>query len=169
MVGSGKRWKISFGPASLRCASRYQQVMYKCSITLTAQLKRQPPTPTHASLTTLPPLVPCSLPCRVALLELHNFNTITLTAPSPAVLHRRVALPPLPHRWMVDPPTTLKHQPPTPLRSPTTGMAHEVNIPSFEMARAPVTNSEFLRFVEDGGYARREHWSHEGWRWLTRK
>jgi len=34
--------------------------------------------------------------------------------------------------------------------------AHRVEVAPFRMARAPVTNSEFAAFVEDGGYRRRE-------------
>ena len=47
--------------------------------------------------------------------------------------------------------------------------AHPVHIKSFRMARAPVTQSEFLAFIEDGGYQRRELWSLEGWTWRTRE
>ncbi len=46
--------------------------------------------------------------------------------------------------------------------------AHEVRVEPFAMARAPVTQAEFLAFVEDGGYGRRELWSYTGWRWRTR-
>ncbi|MCP4658393.1 MAG: SUMF1/EgtB/PvdO family nonheme iron enzyme [bacterium] len=35
------------------------------------------------------------------------------------------------------------------------------------IARYPVTNVQYARFVEDGGYAREELWSTEGWRWRT--
>jgi len=45
--------------------------------------------------------------------------------------------------------------------------AHPVEVDSFAIARAPVTNAQFLAFVEDGGYARRELWSEEGWDWRT--
>jgi iron(II)-dependent oxidoreductase len=41
--------------------------------------------------------------------------------------------------------------------------AHPVEITPFRMARAPVTNREFLEFVSEGGYERREWWSPEGW------
>src|SRR5688572_876586 len=44
--------------------------------------------------------------------------------------------------------------------------AHEVDVEPFRIARAPVTNGEFLEFVEEGGYRERRHWSDEGWRWL---
>jgi iron(II)-dependent oxidoreductase len=43
--------------------------------------------------------------------------------------------------------------------------AHPVEVTPFMMARAPVTNTEFARFVDDGGYGRRELWSDEGWAW----
>src|SRR5688500_12568968 len=44
--------------------------------------------------------------------------------------------------------------------------AHEVMLKLFRIAQAPVTNGEFLEFVEEGGYRERRHWSEEGWRWL---
>jgi gamma-glutamyl hercynylcysteine S-oxide synthase len=43
--------------------------------------------------------------------------------------------------------------------------AHPVEVAPFRMARAPVTNTEFALFVDDGGYERREFWSDEGWAW----
>jgi gamma-glutamyl hercynylcysteine S-oxide synthase len=42
---------------------------------------------------------------------------------------------------------------------------HEVSIPAFRIGRTPITNATFLRFVEGGGYERREWWSDEGWAW----
>jgi iron(II)-dependent oxidoreductase len=44
--------------------------------------------------------------------------------------------------------------------------AHRVEIKTFKIARAPVTNGEFLVFVEDGGYRKMEFWSPDGRRWL---
>jgi EgtB-related family protein len=44
--------------------------------------------------------------------------------------------------------------------------AHEVEIKRFRIARAPVTNGEFLAFVNDGGYRQERLWSPEGWSWL---
>ena len=44
--------------------------------------------------------------------------------------------------------------------------AHEVELQPFRIARAPVTNGEFLQFVENGGYGNQRYWSAEGWRWL---
>jgi iron(II)-dependent oxidoreductase len=43
--------------------------------------------------------------------------------------------------------------------------AHEVELPAFQIARTPVTQSEYLLFVQDGGYQRRELWCDEGWKW----
>ena len=43
--------------------------------------------------------------------------------------------------------------------------AHPVEVSPFKIARAPVTNAECRDFVEDGGYLRRELWSHQGWVW----
>jgi iron(II)-dependent oxidoreductase len=43
--------------------------------------------------------------------------------------------------------------------------AHPVELRPFRIARAPVTNGEYLEFVREGGYQRREWWSEEGWRW----
>ncbi|HEX5829816.1 MAG TPA: ergothioneine biosynthesis protein EgtB, partial [Gemmatimonadaceae bacterium] len=42
---------------------------------------------------------------------------------------------------------------------------HHVHLAAFEIDRAPVTNAEYARFVNEGGYARAELWSEEGWRW----
>ena len=36
------------------------------------------------------------------------------------------------------------------------------------MARNPVSNSEFLAFMQDGGYVREDLWSTAGWQWLQR-
>jgi iron(II)-dependent oxidoreductase len=43
--------------------------------------------------------------------------------------------------------------------------AHPVRVEPFRIARAPVTNEEFARFVDDGGYARDELWSDAGRAW----
>jgi iron(II)-dependent oxidoreductase len=42
---------------------------------------------------------------------------------------------------------------------------HEVHVDAFEIDRAPVTNGDYLRFVEEGGYGRRELWCDQGWAW----
>jgi iron(II)-dependent oxidoreductase len=38
----------------------------------------------------------------------------------------------------------------------------------FAIARAPVTQSQFAAFVDDGGYRRRGLWSDDGWAWRAR-
>ena len=43
--------------------------------------------------------------------------------------------------------------------------AHPVSVAAFRIARAPVTNEQFLEFVEAGGYRTERFWSREGWRW----
>ena len=44
--------------------------------------------------------------------------------------------------------------------------AHEVILKPLRIARSPVTNGEFLEFVEAGGYREPRFWSDEGWHWL---
>lgn len=41
---------------------------------------------------------------------------------------------------------------------------HEVDVAAFAIDRFPVSHGDFLAFVEDGGYQRRELWHPEGWR-----
>ena len=43
--------------------------------------------------------------------------------------------------------------------------AHRVELPAYRIDAAPVTNGEYGRFIDDGGYRRRELWSAEGWAW----
>ena len=44
--------------------------------------------------------------------------------------------------------------------------AHLVDLPSYWIDTTPVTNAVYQRFVDDGGYRRRELWTAAGWRWL---
>jgi iron(II)-dependent oxidoreductase len=44
---------------------------------------------------------------------------------------------------------------------------HEVEVEAFFIGRVPVTNDDWREFIGDGGYARREWWSQEGWAWRT--
>ena len=47
---------------------------------------------------------------------------------------------------------------------------HEVAVPEFEIDAQPVTWSQFVEFVDDGGYDRSELWHPEGgWDWLTQQ
>jgi iron(II)-dependent oxidoreductase len=42
-----------------------------------------------------------------------------------------------------------------------------VAVQPFRIGRVPVTNGDWLDFVRDGGYTRREWWSPEGWAWRS--
>jgi iron(II)-dependent oxidoreductase len=44
---------------------------------------------------------------------------------------------------------------------------HLVELAPFEIDRLPVTNGDFREFVADGGYARPELWTREGWAWRS--
>ena len=44
---------------------------------------------------------------------------------------------------------------------------HEATLPAFRIDRALVTNSDWLAFMADGGYADPTPWSDEGWEWRT--
>ncbi|XP_060073508.1 uncharacterized protein LOC132553293 [Ylistrum balloti] len=41
------------------------------------------------------------------------------------------------------------------------------NVPSFEASKFPVTNGQFLKFVQDGGYTNKKYWTPEGWEWRS--
>jgi iron(II)-dependent oxidoreductase len=43
---------------------------------------------------------------------------------------------------------------------------HEVQIEPFHIARAAVSNGDYLKFVEAGGYTKRGYWDDDGWQWL---
>ncbi len=43
--------------------------------------------------------------------------------------------------------------------------AHPVALGPYRISATSVTNAEFQRFVEDGGYQQRELWSDAGWQW----
>ena len=40
---------------------------------------------------------------------------------------------------------------------------------TYWIAKYPVTNSMFARFIQEGGYAESRFWSSEGWQWKTRE
>ena len=42
---------------------------------------------------------------------------------------------------------------------------HVVELPAFRIDVTPVTNGQYVEFIEDGGYGRRELWSEAGWAW----
>jgi len=43
--------------------------------------------------------------------------------------------------------------------------AHSVEVRPFRIAKLPVTQREFARFVDEGGYQQRSFWTDEGWQW----
>lgn len=45
---------------------------------------------------------------------------------------------------------------------------HQVDIPGFSISRHPVTQGQFARFIEAGGYGELRYWSKAGWRWRER-
>ena len=47
--------------------------------------------------------------------------------------------------------------------------AHEVDVAGFLMESGNVTNQEFLRFVQAGGYQNRGLWSAEAWEWKEKE
>jgi ergothioneine biosynthesis protein EgtB len=44
-----------------------------------------------------------------------------------------------------------------------------IALPAFRIDRHMVTNAQFLRFLEAGGYAQRRYWRAEDWLWRTRQ
>ncbi|GAB2666609.1 hypothetical protein GCM10027169_30880 [Gordonia jinhuaensis] len=42
--------------------------------------------------------------------------------------------------------------------------AHQVDVEAFAIDRYPVTNGDFLEFMDDGGYERAQLWTSRGWR-----
>jgi gamma-glutamyl hercynylcysteine S-oxide synthase len=46
---------------------------------------------------------------------------------------------------------------------------YEVKVETFRIGRVAVTNGDWLAFVADGGYARAQWWSEEGWAWRTQE
>ncbi len=44
--------------------------------------------------------------------------------------------------------------------------AHIVDVAPFHIDRTPVTNGQYLAFMEAGGYEDPHHWTDDGWTWL---
>ena len=42
---------------------------------------------------------------------------------------------------------------------------HKITLNTFEISRLLVSNTEYLAFINDDGYNRKELWSTEGWKW----
>ncbi|MEA3309847.1 MAG: SUMF1/EgtB/PvdO family nonheme iron enzyme [Chloroflexota bacterium] len=46
---------------------------------------------------------------------------------------------------------------------------HEVTLDEYAIARYPITNAEFERFIEDGGYDNSDYWTDAGWQWKEKE
>lgn len=46
---------------------------------------------------------------------------------------------------------------------------HRVTLKNFSIARKPVSNAEWLGFIQAGGYDRPEFWCTDGWAWRSRE
>lgn len=44
---------------------------------------------------------------------------------------------------------------------------HQKKVEKFQVSEKLICNGEFLKFVNEDGYARREFWSEEGWKWVS--
>lgn len=42
---------------------------------------------------------------------------------------------------------------------------HNVKLEAFNIAKQPVSNAEYLKFIEDKGYQTEAYWSKDGWQW----
>jgi iron(II)-dependent oxidoreductase len=47
--------------------------------------------------------------------------------------------------------------------------AHEIVVPEFEIDAQPVNWSQYIEFVDEGGYDREELWHAQGWAWLQKE
>ena len=45
--------------------------------------------------------------------------------------------------------------------------SHASEVAPFSIDVFPVTNGDFLEFIREGGYSRRDLWSDAGWSWLA--
>lgn len=43
--------------------------------------------------------------------------------------------------------------------------AHQVEVAAFSISRAAISNADYLKFVEAGGYAKKQYWDEDGWKW----
>ncbi|GGH72165.1 ergothioneine biosynthesis protein EgtB [Phaeocystidibacter marisrubri] len=46
---------------------------------------------------------------------------------------------------------------------------HTVYLHKYSISSSPITNGEFIEFIESGGYSQFQHWHDEGWAWVNRE
>lgn len=46
-------------------------------------------------------------------------------------------------------------------------VAHTIELDSFDIATSPVSNSEYLKFMDSDGYSTKDYWSNAGWEWCN--
>ena len=46
---------------------------------------------------------------------------------------------------------------------------HKVFLGEYLIGKTPVTNAQYKKFIEAGGYEKKEYWSNEGWNWRSRE
>jgi gamma-glutamyl hercynylcysteine S-oxide synthase len=99
------------------------------------------------------------------------FHRLPLERLHPGPAPTRVAGPPIEHALVTIPAgvATLGLQR---ARAPHLGWdneyeEHRVEVREFRVDRFPVSNGDFLHFVEAGGYQTRRWWSDDAWAWLT--
>jgi formylglycine-generating enzyme required for sulfatase activity len=43
---------------------------------------------------------------------------------------------------------------------------HQARIEKFAINERLISNADYLKFVQDGGYQTKGYWSDEGWQWV---
>ena len=46
--------------------------------------------------------------------------------------------------------------------------SHFKMVNDFQISKYPITQSQYLEFVNASGYSSKKHWSQQGWRWITK-
>ncbi|MDH4120798.1 MAG: SUMF1/EgtB/PvdO family nonheme iron enzyme [Deltaproteobacteria bacterium] len=108
-------------------------------------------------------------------IEAYTYTRQTLGYPAPLITDvPKAHEPPAAGPWPGDVPVEgrekfwLGARPAEPFVFDNEQWAHPVRVAPFSIARAPVTNEQFLEFVEAGGYDQEQHWSLAGWNWRHR-
>ncbi|HIF50737.1 MAG TPA: ergothioneine biosynthesis protein EgtB [Thiotrichaceae bacterium] len=46
--------------------------------------------------------------------------------------------------------------------------AQSINLNNYKISTHPVSNAEYLYFIEDGAYSAKQYWSDDGWQWINK-